>query len=319
MTEWIISGNPKRYDVINAFRNLRTIDWTQSVNMEVGDIVYIYVSGDVKAICFRCRVNAVDLEEVTIDDSEYDLSGEFDGSAGRYMTLEMLEEYKGDEFSREELMKHGFSSPLGPVRLTNTVKDYLEKTANAGVDNKRFSVNEAIWIAAASKAFFAYRKNKECGLEDCFLTATEIQKIASEYTEKDVQPARIHQHCNGDHDNCTHRFLRRIGKNSNSVDFRVSAKGEFDDNRYIPSDLKWDEKIVVDGEGVLLKELKYFVDGPYREMVAGSMPISISEEDALWVVAACMTYNACLRKNSIKRTCSLIRRKLLKIPSMHLT
>ena len=23
MTEWIISGNPKRYDVINAFRNLR--------------------------------------------------------------------------------------------------------------------------------------------------------------------------------------------------------------------------------------------------------------------------------------------------------
>ncbi|MFW5670355.1 MAG: MmcQ protein, partial [Acetivibrio ethanolgignens] len=65
MTEWIISGNPKRYDVINAFRNLRTIDWTQSVNMEVGDIVYIYVSGDVKAICFRCRVNAVDLEEVT--------------------------------------------------------------------------------------------------------------------------------------------------------------------------------------------------------------------------------------------------------------
>lgn len=296
MTEWIISGNPKRYDVINAFRNLRTIDWTQSVNMEVGDIVYIYVSGDVKAICFRCRVNAVDLEEVTIDDSEYNLSGEFDGSAGRYMTLEMLEEYKGDEFSREELMKHGFSSPLGPVRLTNTVKDYLEKTANAGVNNKRFSVNEAIWIAAASKAFFAYRKNKECSLEDCFLTATEIQKIASEYTEKDVQPARIHQHCNGDHDNCTHRFLRRIGKNSNSVDFRVSAKGEFDDNRYIPNDLKWDEKIVVDGEGVVLKELKYFVDGPYREMVADSMPISISEEDALWVVAACMTYNACLRK-----------------------
>ena len=25
MTEWIISENPKRYDVINAFRNLRTI------------------------------------------------------------------------------------------------------------------------------------------------------------------------------------------------------------------------------------------------------------------------------------------------------
>ena len=40
MTEWIISGNPKRYDVINAFRNLRTIDWTQSVNNELALQMY---------------------------------------------------------------------------------------------------------------------------------------------------------------------------------------------------------------------------------------------------------------------------------------
>ena len=296
MAEWIISGNPKKYDVINAFRDLGTIDWMQSANMEVGDIVYIYVSGDVKSICFRCRVNAVDLEEVTIDDSEYDVSGEFDGSAGRYMTLEMLEEYEGNEFTREELMKCGFSSPLGPVHLTDSVKNYLEKVANAAVINKRFSVNESIWIAAAAKAYFAYKKNKDFGIEDCILTATEIQKRASEYTDNTVQSARIHQHCNGDHENCTHRFLRRIGKNNNNVDFRVAAKGEFNDDKYIPGDLKWNEKIVVDGEGVVLKELRYFIDGPYREKVVATMPIHISDEDALWVVAACMTYNACLRK-----------------------
>ena len=219
MTEWIISGNPKKYDVINAFRNLGIIDWTQSANMEVGDIVYIYVSGDVKAICFRCRVNAVNLEEVTIDDSEYDVSGEFDGSAGRYMTLEMLEEYKRNEFTRDELMKHGFSSPLGPVHLTDSVKMYIEEIRSTGVDNKRFSVNESIWIAAAAKAYFVYKKNKDFSVDDCILTATEIQKRASEYTDNTVQSARIHQHCNGDHENCTHRFLRRIGKNSNNVDF----------------------------------------------------------------------------------------------------
>ena len=117
MTEWIISGNPKKYDVINAFRNLKTIDWTQSANMVAGDIVYIYVSGDIKAIMFRCRVNAADMEEVNIDDSEYNVSGEFDGSAGRQMELEMLEEFSGNEYTREELMKHGFSSPMGPVRM----------------------------------------------------------------------------------------------------------------------------------------------------------------------------------------------------------
>lgn len=50
MAEWIISGNPKKYDVIGAFRDLGTIDWGQSANMEVGDIVYIYVSGDIRQI-----------------------------------------------------------------------------------------------------------------------------------------------------------------------------------------------------------------------------------------------------------------------------
>ena len=36
---------------------------------------------------------------------EYDFSGQFDGTAGRYMELELIEEYAGDEYSREELIK----------------------------------------------------------------------------------------------------------------------------------------------------------------------------------------------------------------------
>lgn len=57
MTEWIISGNPEQYNVVDAFHNLHRVDWTQKANMTAGDIVYIYVSGNVKAIKFKCRVN----------------------------------------------------------------------------------------------------------------------------------------------------------------------------------------------------------------------------------------------------------------------
>lgn len=132
VTEWIISGNPGKYRVIDAFRDLHKVDWTQSANMVAGDIVYIYVSGDVKAIKLKCKVNKAEIEVPDIDDSEYDLTGEFDGSAGRYMELELLEEYDGVEYTRDELMKHGFKSPLGPVHMPDSVKDYLESIKESG-------------------------------------------------------------------------------------------------------------------------------------------------------------------------------------------
>lgn len=67
-TEWFISGNPKKYDCVNAFRDLRKIDWRQSTNVEAGDIVYIYVSGEEHAIRLKCKANKVDIKVPDIDD-----------------------------------------------------------------------------------------------------------------------------------------------------------------------------------------------------------------------------------------------------------
>lgn len=68
-TEWIIAGNPDKYDVVEAFRKLGSIDWVQSTNVAVGDIVYTYVSNTIRAIQFKCKVNAVNKTKPTIDDS----------------------------------------------------------------------------------------------------------------------------------------------------------------------------------------------------------------------------------------------------------
>lgn len=43
-SEWFISGNPTKYDVVSAFKELDKIDWKQSTNIVVEDIVYLYVS-----------------------------------------------------------------------------------------------------------------------------------------------------------------------------------------------------------------------------------------------------------------------------------
>ena len=50
--------NPDKYDVIRL-SELGSIDWTQSHNIVVGDIVYIYVSNTVRTIKVKCKVNAV--------------------------------------------------------------------------------------------------------------------------------------------------------------------------------------------------------------------------------------------------------------------
>lgn len=125
-TEWIIACNPDKYDVIGAFQELGSIDWTQSANIVVGDIVYIYVSNTVRTIKVKCKVNAVNKAVQTIDDSKFNKSDEFDGSKGRYMELEMIEEFSTGLFEKSRLEQHSFKSPLGPVRVSSELKEYLD-------------------------------------------------------------------------------------------------------------------------------------------------------------------------------------------------
>jgi len=126
MTEWLISGNPKKYDFINAFRDLKKINWKQSANIEKDDIVYIYVSDEVKSIKLKCKVNDVNIKTPNIDSSAYDLSNEFNKLDGRYMELEMIEEFDLELFSKPFLEKYGFSSPQGPIRVGQKLKQYLD-------------------------------------------------------------------------------------------------------------------------------------------------------------------------------------------------
>lgn len=143
-TEWIISGNPKEYRVIEAFRELRKLDWRQSkkANINVGDIVYVFVSEGIWAIRLKCRVNKTNIEVPDIDDHEYVLKERSGGSADRYMELELMEEYDGEEYSKDELKKHGFGkSPQNPVRMPASVKDYMESIRESGQKTDRKAIN----------------------------------------------------------------------------------------------------------------------------------------------------------------------------------
>ena len=125
MTEWITSGNLKYYNFVDAFHDLKKVDWRQYANYEVGDIVYIYSSGDEQIIRFKCRANKVNIKEIEIDDSKYNVEGKYYEPYDRYVELEMLEEYESNLYSRLALEKIGFRVPQKAVTVKPEIKEYL--------------------------------------------------------------------------------------------------------------------------------------------------------------------------------------------------
>ena len=56
MTEWILPTNPKNFRTDDAMRALGALEWFQSrsiKNIQIGDVVYLYVSTPVQEIHWK--------------------------------------------------------------------------------------------------------------------------------------------------------------------------------------------------------------------------------------------------------------------------
>lgn len=130
MNDWVIPCNTNAYDVFGAFKELKRIDWKQSSNVEKGALVYIYVGAPVSAIKYKCRAVEVDKPEVTIDDSKFVLQGDAYVNYGRYMCLELLEEYPDTCFTKTLLIANGLSTIQGPSRVNDVLAEFLNQMTN---------------------------------------------------------------------------------------------------------------------------------------------------------------------------------------------
>lgn len=125
-TTWCIAANTEKYNVVDAFKNLSKLNWSQSTNIKIGDIVYIYLSKPTQAIKYKCIVNKVDLKRQEIDDSRYYLDEGLNINQNRYMELELIDEFLGTGFNFEYLSNHEFVVPQGPLKLKPETIHYLE-------------------------------------------------------------------------------------------------------------------------------------------------------------------------------------------------
>lgn len=140
MTEWIISCNIKDYDVIGAFEKLNTLNWKQSTNINVGDIVYIYVSKPLSAIKFKTIVTATELTSMRTDDSEFVIDGSNYKNHGRYIELELIETFDDDLLTFEELKNNGLKSIQGPSKVTDDLNKFIFTKTHADQKHNYFFV-----------------------------------------------------------------------------------------------------------------------------------------------------------------------------------
>lgn len=141
--EWIIPCNVEYYDIDNALRDLKIIDWRQTTqlnNAQVGDIVYFYCKNKKQgAIWYKGAILAVNKTENHIDDSKYAKNGS--DTVGPFIELAVFRVYElSNELTYSKLKEHGLASRLqGPTVIKGSVADYLHECDFRQAQYDRFS------------------------------------------------------------------------------------------------------------------------------------------------------------------------------------
>ena len=127
--EYIIPCNENYYDVSGAMSNLKIVDWKQTnKNIEIGDIVYLYISKPTSAIKYKCKVNKVNLPFCEIDDTKYVKNGEVFERYGNYMEIEFLEDYQDGYCTIKKMRDIGTKGNIQSQRTApKELVDYLDK------------------------------------------------------------------------------------------------------------------------------------------------------------------------------------------------
>ena len=115
--DWIIPANPKYYDVIQAFEQSEVIDWKQSSDVRVGDIIYMYVAAPYSALMYKCKALEVDIphhfesEHLTVN---------------KVMKIQLLVKYEPEYMTFDRMKnEYGIYAVRGPRSMPNSLKQEL--------------------------------------------------------------------------------------------------------------------------------------------------------------------------------------------------
>ncbi|MBF0775419.1 hypothetical protein BVE84_06910 [Streptococcus azizii] len=111
---WIIPANPKLYDIDTELQNEGQILWPQKPKIKVGDVVCIYMTAPIQAICYLCRV----VESTILEEGK------------EYMRLELLRVLSDSVLPLSKMKRLGVRAVRGPRLATQECREVLEELLN---------------------------------------------------------------------------------------------------------------------------------------------------------------------------------------------
>lgn len=102
---WIIPANPKVYDIISDFKKSDIMTWNHQSSMELGDIIYIYMTKPMGYIKYKCQI--IDINE-------------------DIMTIKLIKEFNDNLLILDLLNNYGLKSVRSPRRIPDKLNSFLE-------------------------------------------------------------------------------------------------------------------------------------------------------------------------------------------------
>jgi len=111
---WIIPTNPLYYDVTHLFSNSEIECWKQYNNINVGDILYIYVTKPIGEVYFKCEVLKVNIP-FEFDNEHVNMS--------HVIEVKCLKKFLNHEITFEKLKSLGIKTIRGPRTIKINIED----------------------------------------------------------------------------------------------------------------------------------------------------------------------------------------------------
>lgn len=102
---WIIPANPNVYDIISDFKKSDIMTWNHQSSMELGDIIYIYMTKPMGYIKYKCQI--IDINE-------------------DIMTIKLIKEFDDNLLTLDLLNNYGLKSVRSPRRIPDKLNSFLE-------------------------------------------------------------------------------------------------------------------------------------------------------------------------------------------------
>lgn len=124
---WIIPCSPSIYDAEAAFKEYGSIVWHQDCNIQLGDVVFIYVTAPIKEIRCKCIAVETDIPFDIGDDDGYVVDDAFCArSHRRYMNLQLKETYSTPMLGYQLLLYNGLNGTIrSQRRVSPTLQAYI--------------------------------------------------------------------------------------------------------------------------------------------------------------------------------------------------